>query len=181
MKIYFQPRIQHFIQNNSFISYFFYYSPYEILFFIFDIFFVSWFVTLIYHGLHNGELWAVALCFRDEVHGIFRFFPVDAGDTDPLSAVRPLEAGNEGETWRGEGGGDGKGIITCGKGLMYCKVSLFDICIGWTVVFVVYPWQRDVICVNELLLSNDVNFLVRSGAHWANFVRHSRKLVTSRS
>lgn len=75
----------------------------------------------IYHGLHSDDpcTGVQSFCSCDELKAVFLFTPVDVGDTDPIFRVRLVEAGNTGETWSGEGGGDGNGIITGCKGAMY--------------------------------------------------------------
>lgn len=79
---------------------------------------------------------------------------VKTGDSGLISRVRLVEPVNTGETCRGEGGGDGNGIITGCKGAMYRTLSVLNTGIAATVAFTLFPWQRD-----------DVIFLVNSAAH----------------
>lgn len=79
---------------------------------------------------------------------------VKTGDSGLISRVRLVEPGNTGETCRGEGGGDGNGIIAGCKGDMYRRVSVLYTGMAATEVFVLFPWQRD-----------DVIFRVNSAAH----------------
>ena len=83
-----------------------------------------------------------------------RVLLVKTGDSGLMSRVRLVEPGNTGETCRGEGGGEGNGIITGRKGAIHRRVSVLYTGMAATVVFGLFPWQRD-----------DVIFLVNSAAH----------------
>jgi len=96
-------------------------------------------VLKIYHGLQRGELCVGGLIFFscDEIYAVFRVIFVE--DTDPISRVRLVEAGNTGETRSGEGGGDGNGIITGCKGVMYGRLSALNKGTVGTEVLALFP------------------------------------------
>lgn len=97
---------------------------------------------------------------------------IDAGDTGAVSRVRLVETGNTGETRSGEGGGDGNGIMTGCKGAMYRRLPVPNPGTAATVLFGLFPWQRDARCARKFastcsLVSGtgDVIFRVNLAAH----------------
>lgn len=122
-----------------------------------------------YHGLQSAELdpGVLSLVSCDDINTLF----LDVlGDKDTISRVRLVDAGNMGDAWSGEGGGDGNGIITGCKGVMYCKDSGLNKGTEVTVVLALLPWQRDASCAKKFAwscsqVSGDVIFLVSWEAH----------------
>ena len=86
---------------------------------------------------------------------VSRVMLVKTGDSGLISLVRLEELVNTGEACRGEGGGDGNGIITGCKGAMYRRLSVLNTGMAAAVAFMLFPWQRV-----------DVIFLVNSAAHF---------------